>query len=239
MKPAACPSCRQIMAKHRFERTLGGEVVLDLCFPCQGIWFDTHESLQITPGSIISLFRLLHEHRADPRQPLNEPLRCPRCEDRLLHGIDMVKNGGKFNYHRCLQNHGRFTTFGQFMIEKGFVRQLNPAEVQTLAVQVGTIRCSGCGSTVDIRQQSACSHCAAPIATLDADAVEKALARYQKAESERMTPPNPTLFAEVLIMQEREKSRRQRQHGMDAGDVIEAGDLLLSGVGLILGLLKN
>jgi hypothetical protein len=26
---------------------------------------------------------------------------------------------------------------------------------------------------------------------------------------------------------------------VDAGDVIEAGDLLLSGVGLILGLLKN
>jgi hypothetical protein len=239
MKPAACPSCRQTMSKHRFERVLGGEVILDLCFPCQGIWFDEHESLQITPGSIISLFRLLHEHRDELRQPLNEPLRCPRCDDRLLHGIDMVKTGGKFNYHRCLQKHGRFTTFGQFMIEKGFVRQLNPAEIKTLAVQVGTIRCSGCGSAVDIRQQSACSHCAAPIATLDAEAVEKALTRYQTAESERTTPAKPTLFAEVLIMQEREKSRRQRERGIDAGDAVEAGDLLMSGVGFVLGLLKD
>ena len=227
------------MAKHRFERTLGGEVVLDLCFPCQGIWFDEHESLQITPGSIISLFRLLHEHRDAPRQPLSEPLHCPRCDDRLLHGLDMVKTGGKFNYHRCLQKHGRFTTFGQFMIEKGFVRQLNPAEVRTLSAQVATIRCSGCGSAVDIRQQSACSHCAAPIATLDADAVEKALARYQKAESERTSPPSPTLFADLLIMQEREKSRRARERRGDASDVAEAGDLLLSGVGFILGLLKD
>ena len=227
------------MAKHRFERVLGGEVILDLCFPCQGIWFDAHESLQITPGSIISLFRLLHEHRDELRQPLNEPLRCPRCDDRLLHGIDLVKTGGKFNYHRCLQKHGRFTTFGQFMIEKGFVRQLNPAEIQTLAVQVATIRCSGCGSAVDIRQQSACDHCAAPIAILDAEAVEKALARYQKSESDRAAPPQPTLFADLLIMQEKEKSRRQRERGVDASDAVEAGDLLLSGVGFILGLLKD
>ncbi|NJD34565.1 MAG: hypothetical protein FIA96_06980 [Betaproteobacteria bacterium] len=28
------------MSAHRFPRKLGGEVEPDLCFACQGIWFD-------------------------------------------------------------------------------------------------------------------------------------------------------------------------------------------------------
>ena len=69
MKPTPCPSCRQVMAKHRFARNLHGEVVLDLCFPCQGIWFDGFESAQLTPGGIIELFKLIHAHRDGQRLP--------------------------------------------------------------------------------------------------------------------------------------------------------------------------
>ena len=115
------------MTKHRFERLHHGEVILDMCFSCQGIWFDEFESVQITPGGVVELFKLLHDHHDDQRTPLRDPLKCPRCSEKLLHGLDVAKHGGKFNYHRCLQKHGRFTTFAQFMIEKGFVRQLNPA----------------------------------------------------------------------------------------------------------------
>jgi Zn-finger nucleic acid-binding protein len=32
------------MHPHRFRRKLGGEVELDLCAACQGIWFDSFES---------------------------------------------------------------------------------------------------------------------------------------------------------------------------------------------------
>ena len=88
------------MVKQRFERLHHGEVVLDLCFSCQGIWFDEFESVQITPGGIVELFKLLHEHRDDQRIPLREPLQCPRCNERLLHGLDVAKHGGQFNYHR-------------------------------------------------------------------------------------------------------------------------------------------
>lgn len=79
MKPTPCPSCQQTMSKHRFERLHHGEVILDLCYACQGIWFDDFESVQITPGGIIELFKLLNEHRDDLRQPLRDPLHCPRC----------------------------------------------------------------------------------------------------------------------------------------------------------------
>ena len=41
----SCPSCRNKMASCAFPRTYGGEIWLDLCGSCQGIWFDAHESI--------------------------------------------------------------------------------------------------------------------------------------------------------------------------------------------------
>lgn len=226
------------MHKQRFERLLHGEVVLDLCFPCQGIWFDDFESVQITPGGIIELFKLIHAHRDGQRLPLSDPLRCPRCTEKLLHGLDVAKHGGQFNYHRCLQKHGRFTTFAQFMIEKGFVRQLSAAEVDELAVKVGTIRCNGCGAPVDIRREHACGHCRSPITILDPTAVEQALARFQQAEVKRTTRDVEAL-GDAIVMREREKSRYQREKRQGRIEDLEVGDLLVDGVELIWNLIRH
>lgn len=227
------------MTKHRFERLLHGEVVLDLCFQCQGIWFDDFESVQITPGGIVELFKQLHEHHDDQRLPLRDPLHCPRCNEKLLHGLDVAKHGGKFNYHRCLQKHGRFTTFAQFMIEKGFVRQLNPAEIEELSAKVGIIRCMGCGAPVDIRKDHACSHCRAPITILDPGAVEQALSRYQHAEVQRTTRDVEAL-GDAIVMREREKSRlkRMKQEPENAG-IIDTIDLISAGVEFVWTLIKR
>ena len=149
MKPTPCPSCQQTMSKHRFERLHHGEVILDLCYACQGIWFDDFESYQISPGGIIELFKLIHAHRDEMRMPHPVRLHCPRCNDALLPVLDVAKSG-RFTYQRCLQKHRRFTVFAQFMIEKGFVRQLAPMEVKALAARIGTIHCSGCGAPVDM-----------------------------------------------------------------------------------------
>ncbi len=225
------------MSKHRFARQYHGEVVLDLCFACQGIWFDDFESAQITPGGIIDLFKLLHEHRDDPQQPLRDPLACPRCRERLLHGLDVAKHGGRFNYHRCLQKHGRFSTFAQFMIEKGFVRQLAPAEIETLAAKVGIVRCMGCGAPVDIRREHACGHCRAPIAILDPEAVEQALQRFQNAEIRRSTI-DVNALGDAIVTQEREKSRRQREQATDAG-LVDVVDLIAAGAEFVWTLLRR
>lgn len=172
----ACPSCRAPMQAHRFRRKLGGEVTLDICQRCQGIWFDDFESLQLTPEGVVELFHLIRQQPEGQRLPLAASLFCPRCDGRLIHSQDRVKSG-RFNYLRCGE-HGRFISFGQFMIEKGFVRQVSPAEIKQLKLHVAILRCSSCGAPVDIRRETACSHCRAPIAVLDADAVEKALAGY-------------------------------------------------------------
>jgi len=239
MQPTPCPSCRQMMAKQRFERLHHGEVILDLCFACQGIWFDEFESVQITPGGIVKLFEQLHQHHDDQHQPLRDPLHCPRCNERLLHGLDVAKHGGRFNYHRCLQKHGRFTTFAQFMIEKGFVRQLNPAEIDALSAKVGIIRCMGCGAPVDIRRDHACGHCRAPITILDPSAVEQALNRFQDAEIRRTTR-DVELLGDAIVMREREKSRlkRQRQEPDNAG-IIDAIDLISAGAEFVWHLIRR
>ncbi len=217
------------MSAQHFARKLGGDVALDLCFHCQGIWFDDFESPRLTPAGVVDLFKLIHEHRNDQRLPLASPLRCPRCDERLIQSQDRVKSG-LFNYQRCGQ-HGRFITFSQFMIEKGFVRQLSGAEIRELGVRIAVIHCSGCGAPVDIRKQSACGHCRAPIAILDAHAVEAALAGYQQAALKQAAPPDPTQLAEAILYHERERSQRRRERGtaLDA----DLGDLLLDGVAMI------
>ncbi|MCL2524543.1 MAG: zf-TFIIB domain-containing protein [Betaproteobacteria bacterium] len=241
MQPTACPSCRQLMSKHRFARQYGGEVVLDVCFSCQGIWFDEFESLQITPGGIVDLFKLLNEHRDDPHQPLRDALACPRCRERLLHGLDAAKHGGRFNYHRCLQKHGRFITFAQFMIEKGFVRQLNPTEIETLSAKIDVVRCMSCGAPVDIRRDHACGHCRAPIAILDPNAVEQALQRFQSAETRRNTI-DVNALGDAIVAQERQKSRWQREEADSLDDlrgINDAIDLLAGGIGYVWNLIRR
>jgi DNA-directed RNA polymerase subunit RPC12/RpoP len=224
------------MQAQRFPRKVNGDVELDLCFSCQGVWFDDYESLQLAPAGVIDLFRLIHEHRDDQRLPLANPLHCPRCGERLIHSQDRVKSG-VFNYQRCGQ-HGRFITFAQFMIEKGFVRQLTGAEIDEIKVRIGTVRCTGCGAPVDIRKDSACTHCRAPIAILDPQAVEQALSGYREAAAKQAAPPAPALLAETILYAERERSRQQRERGNGVLDA-EIGDLLLDGVAMVWNMVRR
>ena len=232
----ACPACRQPMSHLKLPRRDSGHVDLDLCFACQGIWFDEFESYQISPGGIIELFKLIHAHRDEMRTPHPARLQCPRCNDALLPVLDVAKSG-RFTYQRCLQKHGRFTVFAQFMIEKGFVRQLAPMEVRALAARVGTIHCSGCGAPVDIRTESVCSHGAAPIALLDQEAVETALAGYHTKEIAN-NRRDPEAMAEALLEIERQRSPRAgRKATSNLGLDMEVGDLVIAGIGLACKLL--
>jgi len=233
---ATCPACRAPMQIHRFKRHLHGEIALDICFACQGIWFDDFESVQLAPAGVLELFRLLHEHHDDPRQPWRDTLQCPRCNERLLHGLDRTRNGS-FAYHRCPQKHGRFNSFSAFMSEKGFVRQLNGAEIADLARRVQVIRCAGCGAPVDIRRDNACSHCRSPIVILDPEAVRDALAGYgEKARRQERTDPNA--FADALLANERLKSQatRQRQKSFLETDI---ADLVSGGVETLWNLIRR
>ncbi|SBT05996.1 conserved hypothetical protein [Candidatus Accumulibacter aalborgensis] len=224
------------MAVHRFARQLNGEVALDICFACQGIWFDEFESAQLAPAGVVELFRLLHQHHADQRQPWRDPLHCPRCRERLLHCLDSTRSG-RFAYSRCPQRHGRYSAYAAFMVEKGFVRQLNGAEVEALARQVQTVRCSGCGAPVDIRRDHVCTHCRSPIVILDPDAVQNALDDFGRKAS-RQQNLDPHAVADALVANERARSQSSRQK---RPELLESGisDLVLGGIETVWDLLRR
>jgi hypothetical protein len=43
---------------------VGRAVAIDICFPCQVFWFDARESISLTPGATLALFRLMGDRLA-------------------------------------------------------------------------------------------------------------------------------------------------------------------------------
>ena len=222
------------MEAHRFATRIGSHVELDICFSCQGLWFDPRENTQLAPDAVLDLFKLLHAHRDDAHHPLADPLRCPRCRQGLAHGFDLVRSGRYVTY-RCPQAHGRFATFSSFMVEKGFVRQLTKPEIEDLARRVDAIFCTGCGAPVDIRRDHACPHCRAAFSLLDPQAVEKALQRHsQAARPGTGAQPRATDLADALVAIERGRAQARREEQKERYERMElTGDLWAAGIELV------
>jgi len=202
----------------------GSRVEIDFCFGCQGLWFDSMENLKLAPEAVATMFKEMHRHRDEPHAPLAGRLHCPECRGGLVQGFDVVRSG-RYITHRCAQQHGRFSSFSSFMIEKGFVRQLTRPEIADIASKVGVINCSNCGAPVDLRREDACSHCRSALSLLDPAAVGKALQSYARPAA----PVPTTAVADAMVAMARERSRAER---MDAWP----SDARLTGAGLAVDL---
>ena len=232
------------MQSHSFASNLGDTLDLDICFACQGLWFDRQENLKLAPASVVDLFRLLHEHRAGPHQPLGSSMACPRCVQPLEKGFDLVRSGRYMTY-RCTRQHGRFSTFSSFMVEKGFVRHMTRPEIDDLAQRVGAIYCTSCGAPVDIRKDHACPYCRAAFSLIDPQAVVRAMEGYAQARAQA-TPASPMDLGDVLVALERDRTRAERERqkreltsGSNVADAVFTADLLAAGVSLVWSLIKN
>jgi len=205
------------MAAHVLSSVSGGSVELDVCYQCRGIWFDPQENLKLAPAAVAELFRLLHQHRDDARQPLAPQIHCPRCRNSLTQGFDVVRSGRYVTY-RCPNRHGRFSAFSSFMIEKGFVRLLTQPEIDDIARRVAVIHCTSCGAPVDIRKDHACPHCRSAFSLLDPKAVEQALQGYANASKSAASLKVPEL-ADALVMLERDRQRTLRDQRASRGSL--------------------
>jgi glutaredoxin len=228
------------MQMHALPGNHGHTIELDLCFACQGMWIDPQENLKLSPAAVAQLFRLLHEQRDAPRQPLASATACPRCKGTLTQGFDVVRSGRYITY-RCARGHGRFSTFASFMIEKGFVRLLTPAEISDIAQRVAVIHCSSCGAPVDLRKDHACPHCHSALSLLDPKAVEQALQGYAKASAQSAAVKLPDL-ADALVMLERDRQRAQREQQARRGALFSAdagggADLFSVSIDIAFGML--
>jgi hypothetical protein len=170
-----CPNCRAAMQP----RTLdghggrGASLTIDSCSPCTLFWFDTLESVRLTPRAVLDLFRYIGEAGA-PRNSLRSNPGCPRCRRQLAFTHDLAR-ATRFTYWRCGEGHGKLVTFHQFLAEKQFIRPPSADELARLRATVRQVSCSQCGAPVDLRRDSACTHCGAPVTLIDPAGVQKAL----------------------------------------------------------------
>ena len=181
-----CPGCDAPMTTLTLDGHLGTKVELDLCPACQVIWFDHLESLRLSPGATLSLFRTIGERKQTSPPPLGDPLKCPRCDLRLLLTNDRQRNT-PFRYRRCAREHGRLITFFDFLREKDFVRPLSARQIAELRASVQTVNCSNCGAPIDLAQASACAHCSTPLSMLDLNQIEVMAAHLRRADEASRT----------------------------------------------------
>jgi hypothetical protein len=178
------------------EGRLGASVAIDLCAGCQVIWFDQGESLQLSPGATLQLFRRIGEQAGARHGTLSEALHCPHCGTRLKPTHDRQRNTG-FQYRRCEARHGRLITFFDFLREKDFIRPLSPAQIAELRRNVQIVNCSNCGAPIDLARHSSCSHCGSPLSLLDLKQTGELVARLQKADRQASSV-DPALPLEMM-----------------------------------------
>jgi len=173
------------MTPSSFDSHLGTPIVIDLCRACQVFWFDARESLRLAPGATLALFRLIGEcaETATPR-PAPIAASCPRCGAALERVHDRQRNTA-FQYLKCPAEHGRLTSFIDFLREKDFVRPLSAAQIDELRRHVQQVQCSSCGAAIDLSHQSACAHCGSPLSMLDLKQAGDLVAQLRAAESGR------------------------------------------------------
>jgi hypothetical protein len=211
------------MEAQTLDAMYGRTVTIDLCHACTGIWFDTLETLQLTPGAVLRVFKLIHDRRGEAT-PAADVARCPRCQARLTETTDMQRTT-RFHYLRCPAEHGRFITFFQFLREKNFVRPLSLPELAQLRKSIRVVHCSSCGAPVDLERSTTCGYCRTAISMLDPDQVERAVRGLQAAET-RHTTVDPQWQARLLIdrlVGERAVSQPPSEGGSMRFGLLDAG----------------
>jgi uncharacterized protein YbaR (Trm112 family) len=185
------------MHEETFDGHLDRAVVIDICHGCQCFWFDARESVALTPGATLALFRVIGEKLARTQHSNAELARCPRCKGRLRRTQDMQR-ATRFEYLNCPNGHGRLITFFDFLREKDFIRPLTAPQIAELRQNVGSVNCANCGGPVELSKGAACPHCGTALSMLDMKQAGKLVAQLQRAEDRAKQPVDPTLPIELL-----------------------------------------
>lgn len=221
-----CPRCGKPMTTHTLGGHLARTVDVDVCVPCQSIWFDDKENLQLTPGATLALFRVIGENVSRPAPQDGDVAKCPRCSGQLRRTRDMQRHT-RFEYFRCPNQHGRLSTFFEFLKEKDFVRPLSPQQIAELRKNLDAINCSNCGASVDLGTRTDCAHCGSALSMLDLNQAEKLVEQLRAADTQDGKPVDPALpLALARARRETEEAFRGLPHG-------ESWDRNLSSLGAV------
>jgi hypothetical protein len=211
-------------------------IEITACVPCNLFWFDKAESIRLTPKSVLDLFQYIGK-AGSARNSIATTFSCPLCFTALALTQDLQRTT-RFTYWRCRNDHGRLTTFHQFLREKNFIRAPSPDELARLRATVRQISCSQCGAPVDLATDSACKHCGAAVALIDPEGVAKAL-RELAAGASSPAPSDPDAMRAKLSDAQIDAIfdlKRMRQGEAD-DDLVAIGAAAIGA--LVAGLLRS
>ena len=223
------------------ELTLDGQlstkVSIDFCATCQAFWFDGYESLKLTPGSVLRLFRMIGEQPPSKPVALSDHATCPRCQMRLVPTHDLQRTT-RFEYRRCPIKHGRLTTFFNFLREKDFIRPLTPLQIEELRRNVQTVNCANCGASIDLARGAACEHCGSPLSMLDMHQAQTLVDTLKHADSDRSIDPTWPMQAN-LARREVDASFASFEHASSWVEQTKSGSLVTAGIAALAAWLKD
>ena len=104
-----CPKCNGQMQEHT-TRTLQGEITIDRCKDCGGMWFDNGEA-EALKDDWMSDFLDAGDPIVGKKLNENTEINCPRC-DNLMQTIN-DPDQQHIQYEVC-EEHGMFMDAGEF-----------------------------------------------------------------------------------------------------------------------------
>lgn len=183
----ACGNCGRMLTRLPLTGHYGRDVDLDLCASCHLVWFDAVESARLPGSALLTLLATMARLQAEPHQVLSQRACCPRC----LGSLKRVSNRSRWGptlQLECLNGHGAWQTFAQFLSEKGLIRTLSSADRARLIAANAALACLNCGAPIG-SADTACGHCESIPGLVDVARMARALdpeGAVENLESQRI-----------------------------------------------------
>ena len=168
-----CGNCPQPMQRLTLPGHYGRSVELDLCRACHLVWFDQTETARLSGPALLDLIGHMAQAQTLPHEVLRADAGCARCRG-ALKPVHNQSRWGRSVQLECVNGHGAYQTYAQFLQEKGLLRPMSRLDRAKLLASRGQIDCVNCGAAVG-RDDAQCSHCLSVPSLLDIARLARAL----------------------------------------------------------------
>jgi hypothetical protein len=169
----SCGNCRAPMQRLVLPGHYGRSVEIDVCAGCHLVWFDLTETARLTGPALLALIGAMAQAQSLAHAVLRPDVRCVRCAG----GLKKVHNRSRWGQSlqlECLNRHGAFQSFAQFLQEKGLLRAMSRVDRAQLLQRQGRIDCVNCGAAIGANDER-CGHCESVPSLLDVARLARAL----------------------------------------------------------------
>jgi hypothetical protein len=169
----ACTNCGESLQLLTLAGHYGRTVEIDLCGPCHLVWFDSIEQARLAGPGLLDLVGAMAAAHALAHRTLQPSLACLQCRG-PVHAVHNRTRWGQSVQLECLQRHGAWQTFGQFLGERGLLRPMSSADRARALARDGALHCVNCGGALG-QTDTQCPWCEAAPALVDVARLAHAL----------------------------------------------------------------